>query len=85
MKEDLQCRAKAARRAGSGRIIRIDAELSDDHVSVVAHALLQALQDLRCAALLLSESKCRAVFAAERICDVAHNCKVCFSGSFIES
>ena len=85
VQEDLQRCAESACRACAGRIVGIDAEFSDDHIAVVAHALFELVQDLRRATFLLAEGVGRAVLAAERIGDVTHNCEMCFLNILIEA
>ena len=85
VQEDLQCCAESACRTCTGCIVRIDAEFSDDHIAVVAHALFQPVQDLRGAAFLFAEGVGRTVLAAERIGDVAHDGEMCLLDILVEA
>ena len=82
---DLKGSAESACRAGSGSLIGVHAELFNYDIPVVAHALLQTIQDLGRAALLLAEGVGGAVFAAEGICDIAHDSKVGFFRALIQA
>ena len=76
VQEDLQCRAKSAGCTAALDLIRVDTEFTDDDITIVLHALLETIENLRCATLLLSEGIGRTIRSAERIGHITHDGEV---------
>ena len=82
VEEDLEGCAETAGSTCARCVVRVDAELFDDDVAIAAHALFQAVENLRRAAFLFAEGVGGSVFSAERICDIAHDGKMYLADAF---